>query len=114
MDIEIRRDAHAMGRAERRSLGARVRHSLQRFLDTLARLCIRVSEACASAAADDRFCEIEAHLSSGIWVTAEARGRNAAVAIDRALRKLARALAAHFKREAQLLRHRATLALTAS
>jgi hypothetical protein len=100
MQITIQRESQQIAATDRLELNQRARHWLKRVLQMIRSICVRVTDASSSAGAHDRACVIEAHLENGRRLEAHARGRLAIVAIDRALRRLARAIKSLIKREA--------------
>src|SRR5258706_9124645 len=102
MQIQIQHDSQLIAGNDRIELRERARHWLRTVEEIIRRISVRLSDACASAGAQDRFCLIEAHMENGLRLTAQARGRAAIIAIDRALRRLARAIMGQLKREAKL------------
>ena len=100
MHIQIQRDSQQIAATDRIELHQRARHWLRRVQEIIRSICIRISDASASAGAGDRYCLIEAHMENGLRLQSHARGRAAIIAIDRALRRLARAILSQLKREA--------------
>ena len=99
MHITIQRESQQIAATDRLELNQRARHWLRRVLRMIRSICVRVTDAASGAGAQDRACVIEAHLENGRRLEAHARGRLAIVAIDRALRRLARAIMSQLKRE---------------
>jgi ribosome-associated translation inhibitor RaiA len=101
MQIKIQSDYQAIATADRNELSHRAQHWLRRVEEIIRSLYVRLTDASASARAGDRFCLIEAHMDNGLRLSAQARGRATIIAIDRALRRLARAIVKHLKRESR-------------
>ena len=102
MQIKIQPDSQKIAAYDRIELHQRARHCLRRVQEIIRSICIRIGDASASAGAGDRHCVIEAHMENGRRLESHARGRAAIIAIDRALRRLARAILSQLKREAAI------------
>ena len=100
MQIKIQRESQQIAATDRLELNQRARHWLRRVQQLIRSICVRITDASSSAGAHDRACVIEAHLENGRRLEAHARGGAAIVAIDRALRRLARAIMSQLKRQA--------------
>jgi len=102
MQIKIQQDSQQIAAADHLEMNQRARHWLKRLQALIRGIYVRITDASASAGAQDRFCLIEAHMENGIRLQAQARGRAAIIAIDRALRRLVRAIQSQLKREAAI------------
>jgi hypothetical protein len=84
---------------------------LRRVRDLIKNIVVRIVETVTTLRADERVCEIEAHLESGQRIVIHARGRAAVIAFERALRRLMHSLQSQRKRD-DAVRHFRALAAT--
>jgi len=110
MEILIQADDTTLHEAPDTELRRRVRRWAQRLGVILRTMSVRVMESISDTGASERHCSIDARLDSGLHLSVHARGRAAWVALERALRRLARVIAQQSRRALQSRRLRALLA----
>lgn len=112
MQIQLESGSMAITLRDRLQLRQRAAHWLRKLDELIAGLSVRISSAPLAGDArfcEARYCEIRAHLDNGMRLSAAARGGDAIVAIDRALRRLARAITSKLKRADNVRQLRAML-----
>ena len=84
---------------------------LRRVRELIRHVVVRIGETVATLRADERVCEIEAHLENGQRLVVHARGRAAVIAFERALRKMLHAIQSQRRRDDAVRHFRALAAL---
>lgn len=109
MQIEIVSRTANVGIDNRQTVGERVRFLLDRFQQRIRRIEVRLVDENGPKGGDDRRCVACAHLDDGTRVVAEAKGSLVPIAIDRALRRIARRIVSLQRRRVSMRRVRQTL-----
>jgi ribosome-associated translation inhibitor RaiA len=111
MQIDIINRMESTGTDHRKTVGDRVRFLLDRFASRIRRIELRLLDENGPKGGVDQRCVAFARLGDGTHVIAEAKGRRLPVAIDRALRRVARRIVSLQRRRQSLRRAREAQAM---
>lgn len=109
MQIEIVSRTANVGIDNRKTVGDRIRFLLDRFQQRIRRIEVRLVDENGPKGGVDRRCVARARLDDGTQVVAEAKGSLVAIAIDRALRRIAQRIVKQQRRRQSMRRIRQTL-----
>jgi ribosome-associated translation inhibitor RaiA len=110
MQIEIVSRTANVGIDNRKTVGDRVRFLLDRFQQRIQRIEVRLVDENGPKGGVDRRCVARARLDDGTQVIAEAKATLVPIAIDRALRRIARRIVSLQRRREAMRRIRHGLA----
>ena len=106
MQIDIVSRTARVGIDNRKTVGDRVRFLLDRFQLRIRRIEVRLVDENGPKGGVDRRCVARARLDDGTHVIAEAKANLVPIAIDRALRRIARRIVSLQRRRQSMRRMR--------